>query len=130
MMALLYAGLAAAVVVPSTSGRVLIDGQPYSAKPDWHHYVQLDDPDDFARRVWPQMLVKGFAVHAPGRCTPLSFMRKKRARDGSSRVVGEQAWSIYDPSTCSPERLIYDGMPSLIDDSRAALADAAPVSAE
>jgi len=43
----------------------------------------------------------------------LSFMRPKFKRDGSGQIVAEQPWSIYDPSTCSPERLIFDGQPEV-----------------
>jgi hypothetical protein len=104
---------AALVVVPSTSGRVLVDGRPWSSKPSWHAYFQVDDPDDLRNRVWPQILVKSFATRAPGADVPLGFMRLKRAKDGSGRVLGRQAWSIYDPSTLWPERLVYDGAPTV-----------------
>jgi hypothetical protein len=102
---------AAQVMVPSTSGRVLIDGKPWSSKASWHLFVQVDDPEDLRNRIWAQALVKSFAIKALGTDCPLGFHRNKYARDGSGRINGRQPWSIYDPTTLWPERLVFDGAP-------------------
>ena len=55
-------GEAGKVIVPSTSGRILVDGEPYSTKPSFHCFFQVDDPDELRNRVWPQLLIKSFAA--------------------------------------------------------------------
>ena len=104
---------AGCVLVDSTSKRVRLNGVPISTKPAFHAIFQVADPDELDR-VWSQLLVKSFATTLPGREVPLGYLRPKLARDGSGRVVAHQPWSIYDPSTCSPERFIYDGKPQVI----------------
>ncbi len=116
-MGLLIPGFdkASLVVVPSTSGRVLVDDKPWSSKASWHAFVQVTDPDDFADRVWHQMLVKAFSITPRWLDCPLGFMRHSYSRsDPTIRIPGRGTpWSIYDPSTCSQERLCYDGAPTV-----------------
>jgi hypothetical protein len=101
------------VMVPSSSGRILVDGRPYGSKPAWHAFVQVSDPDDMRSRVWAQALVKAFSLDAPGTTTPLGYMRNKYSRTNPGEIVGRQPWAIYDPSTCFPERLVFDGAPAV-----------------
>ena len=109
-MDLLVPGIARArrVLLPSTSQRVVVDGVPLHSD-SFHLFVQVADPGEIPR-VWPQLLPKSFLVELePGR--PLGFLRPKFARADPTRVVAHQPWSIFDPSTGSPERLVFDGKP-------------------
>ena len=105
------------MVVPSTSGRVLIDGKPWSSKASWHAYVRVDDPDDFRARVWDQALVKSFSVNALLTDQSLGFMRHAYSKnDPTVRVtVRGTPWAIWAPTTCASERLVYDGAPTVVD---------------
>ncbi|MCC2690019.1 MAG: hypothetical protein K0S21_2822 [Rhizobiaceae bacterium] len=102
---------AAKVIVPSTSGRILVDGKPWSTKPAFHCFFQVDDPDDLRNRVWAQMLVKAFTIREPINDVPLGFMRLKHSHKVPGLVTGRQPWSIWDPTTWWPERLVFDGAP-------------------
>jgi hypothetical protein len=106
------------VHVPSTSGRVLVDGTPWSPKPSWHLYFRVDDPDDFRERVWKPAVVHSFDVLAPQAGVPLGFLRLSKSHKDPTRqtVTAHTPWTIYDPTTCSPERLFYDGQPLLRND--------------
>ena len=80
---------AAVVVVPSTSGRVLIDGEPWSSKASWHAYVQVDDPDDFRNRVWDAALVKTFSVNVLLTDCPLGVHAPRIFASGPDRAGDE-----------------------------------------
>lgn len=82
------------VEVPSTTGRVLVDGTPMAATGS-HLYFQIQDPYDLGR-FGTVLLQRSFL-------NGLGFMRP----------WGESVrqWSIFDPSVFSHERLIYDGKP-------------------
>jgi hypothetical protein len=115
-MDLLLPGLASAgrILLPSTSCRITVDGKPMESK-SHHLFVQVTDPSDIAR-VWGQILPKAFLtpLNPPWEDTEpvtLGFLRPKFSRTEPKVVVAEQPWSIYDPSTCSPERLVFDGKP-------------------
>jgi hypothetical protein len=106
----------AAVLNPSTSGRVLVDGKPWSSKASWHLFIQVSDPDDFRARVWPAIPVKAFGEVDQASGVPLGFMRHSYSRkDPSVRTtVNGTPWTIHDPTTLSPERLVYDGAPTIV----------------
>ena len=113
----LLPGLAAAgrILLPSTSSRIVVDGKPMDSQ-SHHLFVQVTDPSDLAR-VWGQLLPKSFLTPLDSDPAPrdepvmLGFLRPKYSRTKPDKVVAEQPWSIFDPSTCSPERLVFDGKP-------------------
>jgi len=82
--------------MPSSSSRLLgADGAPVFQSPSSHHFIQLKDADDLPRlgaALLAQAILRGL---------------------GYRRVWGEgsRAWSIYDPTTFSWERLSFDGAP-------------------
>ena len=77
---------AGCVLVPSTTGRVRLNGAPISTKPAFHWLVHVEDPGELDR-VWPQLLVKSFATMLPGTQVPLGFLRP------STRATAPGAWS-------------------------------------
>lgn len=85
------------VVVPSTTGRVLVDGEPMAATGS-HVYFQISDPYD-NERFGATLLQKSF-LHGSG------FMRKWGGE-------ASRQWSIFDPTTFSHERLVYEGKPTI-----------------
>ena len=102
---------AARVLVPSSMSRFVRDGRPVTSK-NFHLLVQVADPREISR-VWPQLLVKAFQ-------TPLSpwddevmlgFMRPLYATADPDVVIGHRPWSIFDVTTGSPERLLFEGAP-------------------
>jgi hypothetical protein len=95
VMAKIIPGLETAALIwtPSTSGRILLDGLPWNPKPGWHVYARADDPDQLAR-VWPSLLDRAFDL-------------------GYGFVIGTLRRTIFDTSTCSPERLVFGGKPTV-----------------
>jgi putative DNA primase/helicase len=113
----LLPGIATArrVVLPSTTNRIVVDGETKGS--DSHHlFVQVEDPCEITR-VWPQLLPKSFLVPLDPNAPPweapavLGFLRPKHSRTEPDKIVAHQPWSIFDPSTGSPERLVFDGAP-------------------
>ncbi len=92
------------VVIPSTTGRVLVDGAPMDATGE-HYYFQLVDPDDLER--FGAVLLQR-SVNADW-----GFMRPKYSKKNPDEIVAHVPWGINDPTTFSHERLIYDGAPTL-----------------
>jgi hypothetical protein len=91
------------VMLPSTTGRVLVDGKPIEASGS-HYFVRVADGDDI-ERFGAVLLNTAFRYD-------YGFMRPVMSHvDGS--VVSNRAWFIADPSTFSHERLIYDGKPTV-----------------
>lgn len=88
---------AAVVLWPSSSGRILLDGRPLK-QTGFHGAVQVVDPQD-ANRFGKALLMRGFT-------TGHSFMRPIGGG-------GRRHWSIFDPSTFSPERVVFEGRPTL-----------------
>jgi hypothetical protein len=115
----LVPGLAAAwrVLLPSTSSRVVVDDLPMESK-SHHLFVQVADPAEIPR-VWSQLLPKSFVTTLDPDAPPweepvlLGFLRPKYSRADRGEVVAWQPWSIFDPSTASPERLVFDGAPAV-----------------
>ena len=115
----LVPGLAAArrVLLPSTSSRVVVDDLPMESK-SHHLFVQVADPAEIPR-VLSQLLPKSFVTTLDPDAPPweqpvlLGFLRPKYSRADRGEVVAWQPWSIFDPSTASPERLVFDGAPAV-----------------
>jgi hypothetical protein len=40
-------------------------------------------------------------------------MRPLYSKDDPDKIVGQRQWSIFDPTTFSRERLVYEGAPTL-----------------
>ena len=91
------------VKAPSTTGRVLVDGQPMAAS-GAHYFVLVADGNDIER--FGAALLNAAFRHEYG------FMRPVISQKDQS-VVSRRAWFIADPSTFSHERLIYEGKPAV-----------------
>ena len=92
------------VMVPSSTGRVLVDGKPMAASGQ-HYYVQIDDVGDL-ERFGATLLQRSFL-------TGRGFMRPLYSKPQQDKVVIARQWSIFDPTTFSHERLAYEGAPTL-----------------
>lgn len=86
---------------PSNSGRITFNGQPY-AKDNHHIYLQAQDGED-VERFGKAALIHSFS-HGAG------FMKEIRSK-ATGEVTGHRPWTIFDPTTFSREREVYDGMP-------------------
>lgn len=91
------------VKVPSTTGRVLVDGEPMAAS-GTHYFVRVADGHDIER--FGAALLNAAFRHNYG------FMRPVMSHKDQS-IVSHRAWFIADPSTFSHERLIYEGKPTV-----------------
>ena len=117
-MDLLLPGLAGArhILLPSTSSRIAVDGTPMQSS-SYHLFVQVTDPTDIDR-VWSQLLPRAFTVSFEARPWEppalLGFMRPKYSRSDPDTIVAHCPWSIFDPTTGSPERLVFDGAPVVV----------------
>jgi len=92
------------IMVPSSAGRVLVDGEPMTAS-GRHYYVQIIDGNDlerFGATLLQRSFLKGYG-----------FMRPLYSDDDPDKVVGCRQWSIFDPTTFSRERLVYEGAPTV-----------------
>ena len=88
----LVPGLAQAgrILLPSTSQRVVVDGEPMHSSP-YHLFVQVIDPGEIPR-VWSQLLPKSFVVTLdPEKQVPLGFLRPKYCADRPGRGGGVAA---------------------------------------
>lgn len=87
------------VHVPSSTSRLLDDrGEVvFPETPSSHTWVQVDDPSHTEE-------LRSFTLYAAARAGK-AFMRFNKAGAG-------QLWTIFDPSTFSRERLVFDGAPS------------------
>jgi len=94
---------AGVVIVPSTTGRVLVDGQPMDASGE-HFYVQLQDASDLERF--------GAVLLQRSMISDFGFMRPKFSRQEPDKIIAYVPWGIADPTTFSHERLVYDGAPT------------------
>ena len=92
------------LLVPSTSSRVLLNGQAAFSGGGWHCYVQFGDATDL-NRFGPELMVHTMS-------TEYGFMRPIFCQT-SNEVIGHRPWGPYDPTTFSPERLVFDGAPKL-----------------
>ena len=92
------------LIVPSTSSRVLLNGQAAFRGGGWHCYVQFGDASD-VNRFGTELMVHTMS-------TDYGFMRPIFCQT-SGEVIGHRPWGPYDPTTFSPERLVFDGAPKL-----------------
>jgi hypothetical protein len=89
------------VLVGSSSSRVFYHDAP-AFDGGWHCFVQVkdaDDVEDFGKRLLIHSLT-----------TEYGFMRKIFSND-TGEVVGHRPWTIFDPTTFSRERLLFEGKP-------------------
>jgi len=89
------------VLVGSTSARISYHDTP-AFDGGWHCFVQVknaDDVEDFGKRLLMHSL-----------STEYGFMREIYSRT-TGEVVGHRPWTIFDPSTFSRERLLFEGKP-------------------
>jgi hypothetical protein len=89
------------VLVGSSSSRVSYHDAP-AFDGGWHCFVQVkdaDDVEDFGKRLLIHSLT-----------TEYGFMRKIFSND-TGQVVGHRPWTIFDPTTFSRERLLFEGKP-------------------
>lgn len=91
------------VETPSTSSRVLHDGQPV-ASGNSHVWVYFENPDDI-ERARSAVMVRA-AEHG------LSWLKPRVSRDDTSKVVGQSLTPLLDISVLTPGRLVFDGQPS------------------
>lgn len=102
------------LLAPSTSSRILMGGKPAFAAKGWHGFVQVKDASDVGR------FGKSLLLHSMA--TPYGFMRPLFSRE-TGEVIGHRPWTVFDPTTFSPERLVYDGSPVVSDGLEVAAAD-------
>jgi hypothetical protein len=89
------------VMLPSTTGRVLIDGEPMDATGE-HLFLQPEDPTDLER----------FGVMLLSRSTLKGYGFQKPNKDkATGEIKSTRTWSIADPTTFTRGRLSYDGSP-------------------
>jgi hypothetical protein len=89
------------VLVGSSSSRISYHDAP-AFDGGWHCFVQVKDADDveeFGKRLLIHSLT-----------TEYGFMREKFSSD-TGEVVGHRPWTIFDPTTFSRERLLFEGKP-------------------
>lgn len=91
---------ASRVRVPSTTGRVLVEGVPMAAS-GVHYWFQVQDPT----------LIPDFGKRAKLRAADLGYGYMKLDKNGKGVL-----WTIFDPSVFSPERVVYDGKPTVVGD--------------
>lgn len=91
------------LIVPSSSSRVVVDGQKYSTN-NFHVYFQIENPDDL-ERTGSAMLINSFS-------TGSGFSRPVLSSQ-TGEVFAHRPWSIFDPTTFSRERLCYEGLPTV-----------------
>jgi hypothetical protein len=95
---------AGVVIVPSTTGRVLVDGEPMDATGE-HYYLQIQNAADlerFGATLLQRTMLAGFG-----------FMKPNYSTKEPDKIVGHTPWGIADSTTFSHERLIYDGSPTV-----------------
>ena len=89
------------VLAGSSSSRVSYHDAP-AFDGGWHCFVQVkdaDDVEDFGKRLLIHSLT-----------TEYGFMREIFSSD-TGEVVGHRPWTIFDPTTFSRERLLFEGKP-------------------
>jgi hypothetical protein len=92
------------VIMPSTTGRVLVDGEPMDATGE-HYYIQIQDAADL-ERFGAVLLQRSFLLE-------YGFMRPRYSKSNPDKIVSHVPWGIADPTTFSHERLVYDGCPEV-----------------
>ena len=87
---------------PSTTSRVLLDGNPAYSDFGWHMYVQVKDARD-VERFGRELLIFSLG-------SKYGFLRPLYDSN-TGNVIGHRPWLILDPTTFSPERALYEGRP-------------------
>jgi hypothetical protein len=93
----------ALVVLPSTTGRVLVDGVPMDATGE-HLFAQIENPYDLER--FGAMLLQHSILKGQG------FKKPIRSK-ATGEQIGSTNWAIADPTTFTHGRLSYDGAPTV-----------------
>jgi hypothetical protein len=91
------------VILPSTTGRVLVDGKPMDATGE-HIFVQIVNPDDLERF--------GAALLQTSTLSGYGFQKPVRSKS-TGDVIHTRSWSIADPTTFVRGRMSYDGCPTI-----------------
>jgi len=89
------------ILVRSSSSRISYHGEP-AFDGGWHCFVQVMDAadvEDFGKRL---------LIHSLS--TKYGFMREIFSSD-TGEVVGNRPWTVFDPTTFSRERLLFEGKP-------------------
>lgn len=92
------------LIIPSSTGRVVIDGEKYSTR-NFHVFVQIKDPNDLERTG--SSILMNSVVHG------VSFEKPKFSQSTGAVIAG-QSCTIVDPTTFSRERICYEGKPIVI----------------
>ena len=114
-MELLFPGFIACgkVILPSTSTRVLVDGQPVAAR-SCHVFVRVTDAN-LIEGAWSAALLRSvvtsFAATPWDEPVLLGFARPKHDRARPDVVVAVDMWTIFDRCTAYTNRLVFDGCP-------------------
>ncbi len=87
---------------PSNSGRIIVDGEPF-AKDNSHVFLHAQDAEDIER------FGKSAFIHSVG-CR-YGFMKELRS---NGKITGHRRGTIFDSTTFSRERELFDGAPTII----------------
>jgi hypothetical protein len=109
---LLFPGFATCgyVKVLSTKTRVTSNGEPIDpTASSCHVFVKIDDPSRL-KDAWSLTLGRAAITEFHGEL--LGFFRPRRNR-ATGEVINRSWWTIYDRSTWSVARLVFDGAPTV-----------------
>ena len=93
---------ASCVSAPSSSSRIKRIGSSDTASSNSHTFYKAD----YSSNV--QRFGRSLLLHSMS--TKYGFMRKVKS---NGQTIGERPWSVFDPTTFSPERLIFTGQPTI-----------------
>jgi hypothetical protein len=104
------------VCVPSTSGRLVVDGEPPKLR-GGHKIVRVADPALIDAK-WPQAmlrsLITGYERTPWENRVPLAFAKPVRERkNGTGQILRHDWWPIVDRSTEHRGRLVFEGKPDV-----------------
>jgi hypothetical protein len=97
---------AGTVVVPSTTGRVVVDGVPFESASS-HTFVRIDSVKEL-KDAWD--LACHRALFTEYKSEPLGFTKHHRSKS-TGEIVGRSWGTIFDRSVLAPARLVFDGAP-------------------
>lgn len=106
-MEAIFPGLSRAemVSVPSSSSRVMLNGQPISPM-NVHTWVHIQDALDVERCK--------IAIRAQAIKHGLAWTKPKMSKTNPDQIVGQGVTCILDDSTWSAGRLVFDGCPTVV----------------
>jgi hypothetical protein len=100
------------LVVPSSSTRVLVDGQPEQSA-NVHIYFRAAPCDDPSMR-WQMATLRAMISHHQGAPwddpIPIAYAKPCNRKNGE---VYRIAWPIFDPSVIGRQGLVFEGAPSI-----------------